>query len=71
MKLTIALQGEMKAEINRDGNIVINIPEACRRDLWEAQLEYWLENDFPTYKNAKIDSGFLRIIKNKIKFTRN
>lgn len=33
MKLTIALQSEMKAEIDRNGNIVIDIPEACKRDL--------------------------------------
>lgn len=67
MKLTIVLQSEMKAEIDRNGNIVIDIPEACKRDL----LEYWLEKDFPTYKNAKVDGGFLRVIKNKIKFVRN
>lgn len=71
MKLTIALQSEMKAEIDRNGNIVIDIPEACKRDLWEAQLEYWLEKDFFTYKNAKADGGFLRVIRNKIKFVRN
>lgn len=71
MKLTIALQSEMKAEIDRNGNIVIDIPEACKRDLWEAQLEYWLEKDFPTYKNAKVDGGFFRVIRNKIKCVRN
>ena len=71
MKLTIALQSEMKAEIDKNGNIIIDIPEACKRDLWEAQLEYWLEKDFPTYKDAKVDAGFLRVIRNKIKFVRN
>lgn len=68
MKLTIALQRGMQAEINQDGNIEIDIPDTCKKDLWDAQLEYWLEKDMPTYKNAKIDGGFLRIIKNKIKF---
>ena len=71
MKLTIVLQREMKAEIDSNGNIVIDIPDACKRDLWEAQLEYWLEKDLPTYKKAKVDGGFLRVIRNKIKFVRN
>ena len=71
MKLTIALQNEMKAEIDKNGNIVIDIPEACKRDLWEAQLEYWLEKDFPTYKDAKVDGGFFFFFLNKIKFVRN
>lgn len=71
MKLTIALQSEMKAQIDRNGNIVIDIPESCKRDLWDAQFEYWLEKDMPTYKDAKIDGGFLRVIRNKIKFVRS
>lgn len=71
MKLIIALQSEMEAEIDKNGNIIIDIPEACKRDLWEAQLEYWLEKDFSTYKDAKVDGGFLRVIRNKIKFVRN
>ena len=71
MKLTIALQTEMKVKLDKNGNIVIDIPDECKRDLWEAQLEYWLEKDLPTRKNAKVDGGFLRVIKNKIKFVRN
>lgn len=71
MKLTIALQNEMKAELDKNGNIVIDIPEMCKRDLWDAQLEYWLEKDVPTNKNEKVDGGFLRVIKSKIKFVRN
>ena len=71
MKLTIALQNEMNVIIDRNGNIVIDIPDDCKRDLWDAQIEYWLEKDFSTHKNAKIDGGFLRVIRNKIKHVRN
>ena len=65
MTLTIALQSEMSAKIE-NGNIVIDIPDSCKRDLWDAQLEYWLEKDFPTYKNAKTDGGYLRVKRNKV-----
>ena len=71
MTLTIALQNEMKAIIDKNGNIVIDIPDTCKRDLWDAQIEYWLEKDLPICKNTKIDGGFLRVIKNKIKHVRN
>lgn len=71
MKLTIALQNEMNAIIDRNRNIVIDIPDNCKRDLWDAQIEYWLEKDFPTHKGTKIDGGFLRVIRNKIKHVRN
>lgn len=71
MTLTIALQNEMKAIIDKNGNIIIDIPDTCKRDLWDAQIEYWLEKDLPTYKSAKIDGGFLRVIKNKIRHVRN
>lgn len=71
MKLTIALQNEMNANIDRNGNIVIDIPDSCKRDLWDAQIEYWLEKDTPTCQNKKLDGGFLRVIKNKIKHVRN
>ena len=71
MKLIIALQNEMKAEIDKNGNIVIEIPNECKRDLWDAQMEYWLEKDMPTWKGAKVDGGYLRIKKNKINHTRN
>lgn len=36
MTLTIALQNEMKAIIDKNGNIVIDIPDTCKRDLWDA-----------------------------------
>lgn len=36
MKLTVALQNEMKVELDKNGNIVIDIPEMCKRDLWDA-----------------------------------
>mgnify|MGYP000284969676 CR=1 FL=1 len=71
MTLTIALQNEMKAIIDKNGNIVIDIPDTCKRDLWDAQIEYWLEKDLPICKNTKIDGGFLRVIRNKIKHVRN
>lgn len=71
MTLTIALQNEMKAIIDKNGNIVIDIPDTCKRDLWDAQIEYWLERDLPICKNTKIDGGFLRVIRNKIKHVRN
>ena len=57
MTLTIALQNEMKAIIDKNGNIVIDIPDTCKRD--------------PICKNTKIDGGFLRVIRNKIKHVRN
>ena len=63
MKLTIALQDEM--------NATIDIPDSCKRDLWSAQMEYWLEKDSSNCKNLKIDGGFLRVIRNKIKHVRN
>lgn len=71
MTLTIALQNEMKAIIDKNGNIVIDIPDTCKRDLWDAQIEYWLEKDLSICKNTKIDGGFLRVIRNKIKHVRN
>ena len=71
MTLTIALQNEMKAIIDKNGNIVIDIPDTCKRDLWDAQIEYWLEKDLPIFKNTIIDGGFLRVIRNKIKHVRN
>lgn len=71
MTLTIALQNEMKVIIDKNGNIVIDIPDTCKRDLWDAQIEYWLEKDLPICKNTKIDGGFLRVIRNKIKHVRN
>lgn len=71
MKLTIALQDEMNATIDKNGNIIIDIPDSCKRDLWSAQMEYWLEKDSSNCENLKIDGGFLRVIKNKIKHVRN
>ena len=71
MKLTIVLQNEMKADIDKNGNIIIDIPEDCKRDLWDAQMEYWLEKDMPTYKNAKVDGGYLRVRRNKMRFVRH
>ena len=71
MKLTIALQNEMKAEIDRNGNVVIDIPDDCKRDLWDAQMEYWLEKCVPEHGSKIIDNGFFRIIRNKLRFIRN
>ena len=70
--LTIALQNEMDVIIDKSGNIVIYIPDACKRDLWDAQIEYWLEKDNLNCKNlVNTDGGFLRVIRNKIKHVRN
>ena len=47
MKLTIALQNEMLVKsvpIGNGGNIEIDIPDSCKRDLWNAQIEMWLED---------------------------
>ena len=71
MKLTIALQNGMKAKIDRNGNVVIDIPDTSERDIWGAYMKYLLEKDFPTYKNAKVDEGFFKIIENKVRFIRN
>lgn len=72
MVLTIALQNEMDVIIDKSGNIVIYIPDSCKRDLWDAQIEYWLEKDNLNCKNlVKTDGGFLRVIRNKIKHVRN
>lgn len=72
MILTIALQDEMDAIVDKNGNIVIYIPDSCKRDLWDAQIEYWLEKDNLNCKNSvKTDGGFLRVIRNKIKDVRN
>ena len=59
--LTLALQREMKATI-KDGTITIEIPEDCKMDLWQAQIEMWLEKD-----NKLTDSKYLRLNKNKLK----
>lgn len=66
MKFTLALQNEMKAIINKDGNIEIDIPDACHRDLWDAQIQYWLEEN-----DSIKDRGFLRVIKKRIKFVKD
>lgn len=68
MKLTIALQNEMKAEIDRNGNVVIYIPDICKRDLWDAQMEYWLEKCVLEHGNKIIDNGIFRIIRKKLRF---
>lgn len=71
LKLTIALQNEMKAEIDENGNVVIYIPDTCKRDLWDAQMEYWLEKCVPEHGNKIIDNGIFRIIRKKLHFIRN
>ena len=71
LKLTIALQNEMMVEtspIGKGGNIVIHIPDVCARDLWDAQIEFWLEDD--KNGNKLTDDGFLRILKKKLKLER-
>jgi hypothetical protein len=66
MKLTIALQDEMKAKLISGNLIEIDIPDDCKRDLWKAQIECWLEND----EEKLIHSGFLRVESNtRLKFT--
>lgn len=71
MKLTIALQSEMKVISVPDaigGNFVVEIPDECARDLWEAQISYWLENK--KEQNKLTDSGYLRMKKKKIHLER-
>lgn len=68
MKLTIALQNEMIVEsspVGKGGNIVIDIPDECARDLWDAQIEFWLEDN--KNGNKITDNGFLRMLKKKLK----
>ena len=61
-KLTLALQREMKATI-QDGTITIEIPDNCKMDLWQAQIEMWLEEtDKPRYVHK-----YLRMKNNKLK----
>ncbi len=53
--LTISIPTEAKYDVIGN-NIIIEIPKECNRDLWKAQLEFWLENE-----NKITDSGYLRV----------
>lgn len=71
MKLTIVLQSEMMVEsspVGKGGNIVIDIPDECARDLWDAQIEFWLEDN--KNGNKITDNGFLRMLKKKLRLER-
>jgi len=58
-KITLAPQSE--AIVTLEGNnIVIELPDSCARDLWKAQISYWLENE-----NEKLlETGNFRITNN-------
>lgn len=61
-KLTLALQDEANIKIVGN-NIEIELPKECNRDLWKAQITYWLENE-----NKTLESGNIRLTNNnKIK----
>lgn len=65
LKIEIALQDGVIAEIKGD-RIIINIDtEITKRDLWDLQFEFWLtkKDDIKT-----LSSGFLRVVKNKLIF---
>ena len=64
--ITLTLQNKMIVTIENN-NIIISIPDECKRDLWEGQLEFWLENDNSI---KMLDSGKIRIVKNKIKISK-
>ena len=65
LRLEIALQKGMKAEIIED-RIYITIDTATtKKDLWTAQLEVWLSKKGDI---QNLSSGYFRIIKNKLSF---
>lgn len=67
-KLTLALQDEMQAKIEGH-NIIIEIPEECKRDLWLSQISYWLEN---ASDEKLLESGFIRVEHgNKLKVSKS
>ncbi len=61
--LEIALQEGMTAELKGDRVIITIDTEITKRDLWDAQIEFWL-NKKDDIKN--LSSGYVRIIKNKL-----
>jgi len=65
LQLELALQAGATAEI-KNGRVIITIDtEITKRDLWDTQIEMWLtkKDDIKT-----ISSGYLRVVKNKLKF---
>ena len=65
LRLEIALQKGMKAEIIED-RIYITIDTATtKKDLWTAQFEVWLSKKGDV---QNLSSGYFRIIKNKLSF---
>ena len=62
-KLTLAVQDEANIKIIGN-NIEIELPKECNRDLWKAQITYWLENE----SDKLLESGNIRVANNnKIK----
>jgi len=65
LQLELALQDGATAEIKGDRVIITIDTEITKRDLWDTQIEMWLtkKDDIKT-----ISSGYLRVVKNKLKF---
>jgi len=59
MKLTLGLQREMSILV-KGNNLEIEILDDCSRDLWKAQIQYWLEDN----DKKVIETGFLRVENN-------
>ena len=65
LRLEIALQKGMKAEIIDDRVYITFDPAITKKDLWTAQLEVWLSKKEDV---QNLSSGYFRIIKNKLSF---
>lgn len=61
-KLTLAIQDEANIKIVGN-NIEIEFPKECNRDLWKAQITYWLENIENEY-NEIFETGNIRLTNN-------
>jgi len=65
LTLELALQDGMSAEIKGDRIIITIDKEVTKRDLWDCQIEFWLNKK----DNLKtLSSGYMRVIKNKLQF---
>lgn len=65
LELELALMDGMSAEI-KNNRVIITIDKSkTKRDLWDAQIEFWLtkKDDIKT-----LTSGYLRVVKNKLQF---
>ena len=65
LRLEIALQKGMKAEIIEDRIYITIDTTTTKKDLWTAQLEVWLSKKGDV---QNLSSGYFRIIKNKLSF---